>query len=147
VSPLGIALGSLVAATLAFAGLFLTAPLMTGHPAIAHAHAHAPAGAPTPRVAAVLLPTAPVSASVQLVVRGTPGAQLLIDDELAGTLPVAIDLPPRAAPRSLLVSKRGFASVGQTIAGDRDAAVYIGLVRRQRGHFAPAEELKNPFSD
>jgi hypothetical protein len=104
----------------------------------------APAAQPAPA------PAAPEpERETLLVVKGTDGAEVLVDDNLVGTVPLEVHLPRHLGTRHLLVRMDGYKSYARPIAGDSDVKLTVTLKaqpshsRSSTPHAAPV--VRNPF--
>jgi hypothetical protein len=101
---------------------------------------------------------APRIEMVKLHVGGTPNAEVLLDDVPIGQVPLDIELP-RAAHRSLVVRRAGYAPLAKLVPGDTDVSVTMTLHDRVKRPAPSAARrgsaggptnvpvvLKNPFA-
>jgi hypothetical protein len=67
------------------------------------------------------------------------GAEALIDGQLVGILPLDLELPHAAQPRTLTIQRAGYAPWSRVVAGDTDVTLTVHLARRRS---APARASK-----
>jgi hypothetical protein len=85
-------------------------------------------------------PPAPVPARTEVVVRvetRPPGATIVVDGDARGVTPTDLTLPIGAAPVTVVLRRRGFSTMEQVVAADRDQRLVFTLVPRAR---RPAKE-------
>jgi hypothetical protein len=108
----------------------------------------APPGAPAPTTAKAPEPAAeaPVAQTL-LAIEGTESAEVLVDGNLVGMVPLEVPLPRKADPRHLLVRLEGYRPFVRTIAGDTNLHLTVTLkpiaAHHAGGHAAPV--VRNPF--
>ena len=150
------ALATMVAAVL---WLARDTPLPRAHPSAPPAvpRAAPPVAAPAPHTTELPSPATVAATRVQLpervrlVVTGTPGAEVLLDDTLIGTLPVDVRLPRHDGQRQIKVQAAGAHSYSRSVAADVDVSLRVNL---QRLHFEPSHPkrsgslgvIKDPFA-
>jgi hypothetical protein len=107
----------------------------------------APAPAPAPTTSKTPVAEA-LGQEVLLTIKGTEGAEVLVDGNLVGMVPLEVPLPRKAGPRHLEVRLEGYHAWPRTIAGDTDVKLTAILKplsshTRAGGHNAPV--VRNPF--
>jgi serine/threonine protein kinase len=88
----------------------------------------APAPVVTPAPRAEPVAPAPI-AKVHVSLRGLAGAEVQLDGDSVGKLPLDLELPSRAQSRELSVRAPGYESFSASIAGDKDTVLNAALSR------------------
>jgi hypothetical protein len=106
---------------------------------------------PAPALGMIAPSPAPLPEQVRLVVNGTPGAEVLLDDKLIGTVPVDVRLPRHAGQRQLKVQAPGTQRYARTVAADVDVSLKVTLPKLRpepprKKKPASMSVIKDPFS-
>jgi serine/threonine-protein kinase len=104
-----------------------------------------------PAAATAPAPPAAVAATIRLRVNGTLGAEVLLDNEVIGEVPLDVVLPRQRRVRTLSVRKAGYARYAIELEGNADTTLTTMLSRLGRGHAKhednPLTVIRDPFAE